>query len=116
MLQLLQENLILNKRNNCEVLDFDWTQPSEIILAKQWDIIFGSDLVYDPLVIDEMVEMLGKLSFSLGLFACTIRNQETFDYFIGKLTCIAISHSFLDFTPKLFPSSQTVKIVQIRKY
>ncbi|KAF7636448.1 EF-hand domain-containing protein [Meloidogyne graminicola] len=85
----------LNNRFNIEVKYLDWTNfiPKDLPSA---DIIIASDIIYDPIILPQLVQLLHYLllnnqnSFPIIIIACTIRNQTTLEYFLKLIVSYKI--------------------------
>lgn len=94
VLQLLKDNVKINEKKYDEscvikVERLDWTSPNHIVTDSCYDIVIASDIVYDTELVDVLVQML-KTIFSVQLqtiviIASTIRNEDTYKYFLRAL-------------------------------
>ncbi|PWA03438.1 hypothetical protein BB558_000388 [Smittium angustum] len=91
VLALLNHNAKINSANakNVSVRMLDWSQHSLVDdLRGKYDVILGSDLVYDPDTNFDLVKLLESLinnKSQMAYIASTVRNEDTFDGFIKFL-------------------------------
>eukprot|EP00794_Sanderia_malayensis_P009070 gene9070-10038_t len=80
-----------NKELSVNINKMDWTnfQSSEYFSGKDIDIIIGSDLVFDCAIIPSLVDVikyfLSKSENTVALISSTIRNTETYEFFLHCL-------------------------------
>ncbi|XP_063531417.1 protein-lysine N-methyltransferase EEF2KMT [Cydia strobilella] len=107
VLKAIKENIIINfpdsndsnknelsdsQRNcqpNIDVMMLDWNDDDEIPSHLVPDIVIGTDIVYDPLILQPLCNVLRRLfdkNVELEVYiASIIRNEDTFDEFLRTL-------------------------------
>jgi len=71
-------------RVGAKVQLLDWELPIPDRL--ETDIIIGSDLVYDPRLVEPLVNVLASLRYEYALICCAARTETTQDLFKASLT------------------------------
>ncbi|KAL1922993.1 uncharacterized protein VTP21DRAFT_9369 [Calcarisporiella thermophila] len=91
VMNLLEENISNNQaHNHASPLFLDWETSSSsslTLLSSRVDLIVGADITYDSRYIPYLVRVLTHLlsDTNQALIACTVRNQDTFEGFLGCL-------------------------------
>lgn len=72
-----------------EVMNLDWNDTSNISNEINPDIIFGSDIIYDPTIIEPLCDVLNTFcnrnENAQVFIAGVIRNEETLNMFLKRL-------------------------------
>ncbi|XP_054463133.1 protein-lysine N-methyltransferase EEF2KMT [Anoplopoma fimbria] len=126
VLQKLRDNVRLNglsetTASTVGVEEMDWTTATEEQIAQIGaDIVIAADVVYDPDVVESLVELLSKIlrSSSPEVFICsTIRNQETYGGFKQQLEEAGIRHHVITgAVSQVFPYSRVSAIEIIKLF
>ncbi|XP_015788631.1 protein-lysine N-methyltransferase EEF2KMT [Tetranychus urticae] len=85
VLSLIQRNIDINKCSNCKVLPFLWKDEndSKCLDTIKPDLIIGSDLVYDPIIISDLLDVINRsnrLKLSM-IFLFTDRKTDVLSQF-----------------------------------
>ncbi|XP_068193918.1 protein-lysine N-methyltransferase EEF2KMT isoform X2 [Antennarius striatus] len=123
VLQKLRTNVQLNGLTSpvVGVEELDWTDATEGELTRIGaETVIASDVVYDPVVADILVALLGRIlrSSSPDVFICsTVRNQETYSSFKQRLGKEGIEHQVLTGgVTDVFPYNRDSSIELIKLY
>ncbi|KAK9534528.1 hypothetical protein VZT92_006968 [Zoarces viviparus] len=123
VLQKLRDNVRLNglTERTVGVEELDWTWASEEQIAQIGaDTVIAADVVYDPDVVESLVELLSKIlrCSSPEVFICsTIRNQETYGGFKQLLEEAGIVHHVITgAVSEVFPYSRVAAVEMIRLF
>ncbi|PVU86417.1 hypothetical protein BB560_006731 [Smittium megazygosporum] len=91
VLNLCKENAKINSKfsNDVKVQLLDWLYPDQLqAVPEVYDVIIGSDLVYDPDIIPNLINVLESLltdTKQIAYITSTVRKSETFNTFIELL-------------------------------
>lgn len=116
VLELLKENVELQQKRvkmPLIVSCLDWNHPEEFT-DRTYDIVIASDVVYDPDILDSLIETLLYIQFTKCFLSCTERNLETFKLFNEKLSK-HFAFNFIEFIPCFYPPNHNVKLMLIQK-
>ncbi|XP_034567295.1 protein-lysine N-methyltransferase EEF2KMT [Notolabrus celidotus] len=130
VLQKLQNNVELNGLTEgaapaVSVEELDWTAVTEERIKQIGaDTVIAADVVYDPDVVETLVELLSKILRCSSkavlpevLICSTIRNQETYSGFKQQLGSAGISHRVItEPVSHVFPYSRDSDMELIQLY
>ncbi|KAL0842229.1 hypothetical protein ABMA28_014387 [Loxostege sticticalis] len=81
--------LFQSSEQTIEVMNLDWNDTSNISNEINPDIIFGSDIIYDPTIIEPLCDVLNTFcnrnENAQVFIAGVIRNEETLNMFLQRL-------------------------------
>jgi cyclopropane fatty-acyl-phospholipid synthase-like methyltransferase len=80
VLELLEESA---SYAGVQVEALDWEAPQ--LKIAQTDIVIGSDVVYDPRLVDPLVNVLACMHFEYALICCAVRNESSLKKFETSL-------------------------------
>ena len=85
VLERIENNARLN-HSKLSVYYLDWCSP--IMFHQDFDLIVGVDIIFDPSLIEPLVELLKAIATTNNeiLLAVTQRNQETFGQFKARMS------------------------------
>ncbi|XP_059204959.1 protein-lysine N-methyltransferase EEF2KMT isoform X2 [Centropristis striata] len=126
VLQTLRDNVRLNGLTEdtspmVSVQEMDWTSTTEEQIRRIGvDTVIAADVVYDPDVVESLVELLSLIlsCSSPDVFICsTVRNPETYGGFKQQLESAGISHDVMTAAVShVFPYNRVSTIEMIKLY
>ncbi|XP_068434245.1 protein-lysine N-methyltransferase EEF2KMT [Clinocottus analis] len=126
VLQALRDNVRrngLSERSSAEVIveEMDWTTATEDQIGRIGaDVVIAADVVYDPAVVEGLVEVLSRIlrSSSPEVFVCSaIRNPETYAGFKRLLEAAGVAHQVVSgAVSPVFPYSRDVRMETLKLF
>ncbi|XP_046964980.1 protein-lysine N-methyltransferase EEF2KMT [Vanessa cardui] len=92
----MKSNLYISGDKSIGVMSLDWNDTEELSLPYIPNIVIGADIVYDPSILQPLLNvllMIHKINNDVDIYiASVIRNQDTFDKFLKELELNCFKH------------------------